>query len=477
MSQNKTNIGSMKRVWLFLIKGIFVVLCILLVEAACFRLLDNYANWRLNLSWGEPSNPSYNPILKNIPLDHYAYQPTGLSSYNHLGYWIRDENQYCLQVTSFTRPKRDNYEDFLLEEFEPLANYEIRDYDRLHGVVLPGLKKMATIDDVKAQNARRVGDALEYANGVFIKVVLYDGSFSLVEEVKNIEDSFGFLLKEGFACLVLPVFSIEDLNDKILAFKESEELLSQHLFGWAEGNAASILMGSAQQYPEMWKVVMLSEPEIFVPPPESSVLPWVYFEIDEERSFRDEGLSFLYDWIKLVRQNENIYASRLAGLIRYSQKFHLNVKIPSHFIAYAIFCSKFISEMNGKLPKLQKESLLSSQDTIEMNSTISDTAIIAADEKISFEEDQVLLDLEILKANVDSSLINDRFNCEIIRTYREINADDKKLSLVSNRDLILKLGLGFEEMGKEVFEQIRHKDPLFYRYYISFRAIEESPLN
>ena len=37
--------------------------------------------------------------------------------------------------------------------------------------------------------------------------------------------------------------------------------------------------------------------------------------------------------------------------------------------------------------------------------------------------------------------------------------------------------LGFEEMGKEVFEQIRHKDPLFYRYYISFRAIEESPLN
>ena len=112
-----------------------------------------------------------------------------------------------------------------------------------------------------------------------------------------------------------------------------------------------------------------------------------------------------------------------------------------------------------------------------MNSTISDTAIIAADEKISFEEDQVLLDLEIQKANVDSSLINDRFNCEIIRTYREINADDKKLSLVSNRDLILKLGLGFEEMGKEVFEQIRHKDPLFYRYYISFRAIEESPLN
>ena len=467
----------MKKVCLFLIKCIFVVFCALLVEAACFRLLDNYANWRLNFSWGEPSRPSYNSFLKNIPLDHYAYQPTGLSSYNHLGYWIRDENQYCLRITSFTRPKRDNYEDFLLEEFEPLANYEIRDYGRLHGVVLPGLKKIATVDDVKAQNARRVGDALEYANGVFIKVVLHDSSFSLVEEVKNIEDSFGFLLNEGFACLVLPVYSTEDLNDKILAFKESEELLSQHLFGWAEGKAASMLMSSAQQYPEMWKVIMLSEPDIFVSPPESVVLPWVYFEIDEDRSFRDEGLNFLYDWIKLVRENENIYASRLAGLVRYSQKFHLHVKIPSHFIAYAIFCSKFISEMNGKLPKLKLDSLLSFQKMIEMNSTILETLNITEDNKITAERDQKLLNVEIQKADLVNPLGNDRFSCEIIRTYREINADDKKLSIVSNRDLILKLGLGFEEMGQEVFEQIRNKDPLFYRYYKSFRAIEESPLN
>jgi hypothetical protein len=69
------------------------------------------------------------------------------------------------------------------------------------------------------------------------------------------------------------------------------------------------------------------------------------------------------------------------------------------------------------------------------------------------------------------------FDCEIIKEYRQINSGDPKLKLVSNRDLILKLGLGFDEMGQGVLEQIKDKDPLFYRYYISLRAIEESPLN
>jgi hypothetical protein len=32
-------------------------------------------------------------------------------------------------------------------------------------------------------------------------------------------------------------------------------------------------------------------------------------------------------------------------------------------------------------------------------------------------------------------------------------------------------------VGQGVLGQIKTKDPLFYRYYISLRAIEESPLN
>ena len=65
----------------------------------------------------------------------------------------------------------------------------------------------------------------------------------------------------------------------------------------------------------------------------------------------------------------------------------------------------------------------------------------------------------------------------MVRVYRANHSNDPQLPLVSNRDLILKLGLGFEEMGQGVLEQISIKDPLFYRYYNSLRAMEDSPLN
>jgi hypothetical protein len=78
---------------------------------------------------------------------------------------------------------------------------------------------------------------------------------------------------------------------------------------------------------------------------------------------------------------------------------------------------------------------------------------------------------------INYNLGSSKFDCEIVRGYREINDADAQLKLVSNRDLIIKLGLGFEEMGNGVMDQIRKKDPLFYRYFNSLRAIEESPLN
>ena len=78
---------------------------------------------------------------------------------------------------------------------------------------------------------------------------------------------------------------------------------------------------------------------------------------------------------------------------------------------------------------------------------------------------------------VKSITTSPNFDCDIVRGYRELNANDAQLKFVSNRDLILKLGLGFEEMGNDVLDQIRKKDPLFHRYYMSLRAIEDSPLN
>ena len=68
------------------------------------------------------------------------------------------------------------------------------------------------------------------------------------------------------------------------------------------------------------------------------------------------------------------------------------------------------------------------------------------------------------------------FDCEIVRGYRELRRDDEKLRQVSNRDLVLLLGLEFEKMGGDVMDQVREKDPVFYRYYFSLKALEDSPL-
>ena len=69
------------------------------------------------------------------------------------------------------------------------------------------------------------------------------------------------------------------------------------------------------------------------------------------------------------------------------------------------------------------------------------------------------------------------FDCEIIRGYRLLHSNDMNLRKVSNRDLVLKLGMGFEKMGEEVLEKIGQKDPLFLRYYNSLKEVQDSPLN
>ena len=61
---------------------------------------------------------------------------------------VSKESAYAESVMSFARPLRDRYEDYLENEFEPLANFEIRDFGPITGIVLPGLKRPATLEEV-----------------------------------------------------------------------------------------------------------------------------------------------------------------------------------------------------------------------------------------------------------------------------------------------------------------------------------------
>ena len=77
----------------------------------------------------------------------------------------------------------------------------------------------------------------------------------------------------------------------------------------------------------------------------------------------------------------------------------------------------------------------------------------------------------------ENSVLMATFDCEIVRGYRELHTDDINLRKVSNRDLVLKLGMGFEEMGQEFLEEIGGKDPMFLRFYRSLKEVQETPLN
>ena len=331
----------------------FSLFCIYILESACFRLVDVYANWRLHLAWGEPSRPKDNSFLDKLPLDHFAQLPTDFTRPDHLGYWVGDENKYTTKVMSFTRPLRDIYEDYILNTFEPLSNFEIRDYEGIQGAVLPNLKKLASIEDVKQRKARRVGDGLEFAKGVFIKIIVDDGADSYRTEFAELEASFGFLLEKGFACIVLPVSSGEDLIHKVSNFKQEESLLAQNLFAWAEGLAANFLMESCRMKPDLWKAVMLKDPEELSPPPNGPKIPWVYFVIDEDQRLKEDGLDLLYEWIKLARVTDNLYASRLSGLVRIGLNFQVEKSIPSYFATYVISITKIFEEIQNATPAFE----------------------------------------------------------------------------------------------------------------------------
>jgi hypothetical protein len=232
--------------------------------------------------------------------------------------------------------------------------------------------------------------------------------------------------------------------------------------------------------PDLWKAIMLIDPDELVSPPKEISLPWTYIVIVEERRVREEGLDSLFDWIKSAREKENLYSSRLSGLLRIGQSFQVDKKIPSYFASYVIYCTKFFDEMHEKSTEMEILSQFRKPSEIEK---VEISSIVPVESEVSRTPDFDLYKIEnkisvIEKTEeVRSITTNPNFDCEIVRGYRELNANDAQLKLVSNRDLILKLGLGFEEMGNDVLDQIRKKDPLFHRYYMSLRAIEDSPLN
>ena len=115
---------------------------------------------------------------------------------------------------SFGRPIRDRLKEQVETDINPLEDFEIKDLNGVESVLLPGLQKPATLNDVRRKLARRIDDPLEFAKGLVIRVVQTDENHILQDEFNRLTSVFKLLLENGFACTVMPSTSGSQLLGK-----------------------------------------------------------------------------------------------------------------------------------------------------------------------------------------------------------------------------------------------------------------------
>ena len=447
----------------FILSFLLALLILVVFEGACFRLVEKYAELRHRVAWGVPGEGSYHPILKVFPLGHFSEPPSlTLAPGQSASETVSKERAYAESVMSFARPLRDRYEDYLENEFEPLANFEIRDFGPITGIVLPGLKRPATLEEVNQKMARRVGDELEYSKGILIRIISSMEAVDYETEFKNLESTFGFVLKKGIACLILPAQDADDVLETIDYLQTQHKLLAQNVFVWADRRAAgrAYPLDASRANPEKIKAILLSDPEGVPPPPDMNGLPWLTVQLSEEMVQDGEGVPELLRWVSAGRNPDYFYPSRLGGLLRLEEIAETS-RMPSFFMACLFQCFDYIDHPQSRwpVPTLLTYGARPEQETqLEEKSHSTFEGAKEKMREISTESETGL--------NPEDAT----FDCEIVRGYRELRRDDEKLRQVSNRDLVLLLGLEFEKMGGDVMDQVREKDPVFHRYYFSLKG-------
>ena len=59
----------------FLLVFILGVFILYVLEGACFRLVEKYADNRLIIAWGYSGTGTFNSVLKHLPVDHFKKRP------------------------------------------------------------------------------------------------------------------------------------------------------------------------------------------------------------------------------------------------------------------------------------------------------------------------------------------------------------------------------------------------------------------
>ena len=446
------------------------VLCLFILEGACFRLVEDYAQKRLEFAWGKPGHGQFHPLLKKLPLDHFNSPPQS-SEVSALR--IQLEDKYASKIMSFGRPTRDRLREQVEMAIDPLDKFEIKDIGKVESVVLPGLRKPATLEEVNRKLARRIADPLEFAKGLVIRVLPHEEKHLIAQEFNRLASSFKFLLERGFACAVMPASSYLDLLDKTRNLRKENPMIAQNLYLWGDKIGADLILQVTKENASIFKAIIINRPNLVVPPPQIKGMPWVLFGVSPKVEQDSEQLANLLLWVDRGRDADRLYPSRLGGLIKFVGEKNENFE--SFTVAYLLQVLEFAEQVGKDWP--EPKPLLNSI-SIKVDEDLS--AQEEKPRKLGKTFDLLTVEQKIQKLQQDKDekpVHMATFDCEIVRGYRELHIDDINLRKVSNRDLVLKLGMGFEEMGQEVLQKIGDKDPLFLRFYRSLKEVQETPLN
>ncbi len=437
-----------RKIFTRLLALIVFLLTIYLMQGASYRMIEKYAKFRLHMAWGQPESGKINPILSKLPLDHFRSPPqVADASFDDFS----QEDEYARKIMSFARPLRDRYSDYCLSQNDSLSSYEIVDLEMARALVKPGLRRPATALDVERGLARRIGMPIEHSRGlvIFLETELTRPVYQ--ERFARLENTFGFLLSHGLACLLLEVSDSNELSTLLEQLKSNHPNLAEKLFVCAQGESASILLEAFKQAPGLFHGLVVDSPARAVVAPQRNFHAWILSLCPPHQDQLISRQRELLRWASKARESHFLYPSRLGGLLMFKSPSE-KLSLSSHAVAFLLECMDYFERMGP----------ISEQELLALDSLVPDPSLSGI---FGPETDPV--------HGVEVSEAEPNFECRVISEYRMMHADNVDIAGVSNRELVLRLGASFEAMGGDALDQVALKDPLFYRYYLSLKEITD----
>lgn len=458
------------RIIIALLVVVTAALSFFLLEGICFRMIEKYSMLRLETCWGPKLSEDLNKYLKFLPLNHFRQPPIKSSEVEFSMLRALEEDNYACEIMSFGRPQRDDYSDFVKNHDPYRKSFRIKDLNHIRGLMLPGLKRFPTDQEVAKGWAGRKRDQIEYAKALFVDLKPYSElSYSLDKSVLERKNQ-DFLLEQGIACLTLPVKNQDNLVSDLRLLKRNYPAVCQQIICRAFGNEAQILLSGCSNNPFLFNMIMVDSPNGYSVAPQVESFPWFYCVVSERFSKDVSLLDGLLEWVTSARDSKYVYPSKIGGLMRVRDNYS-SKNLTSFHIPIMMECISFfenLNEHNVRSYVLKKPTDIN----FDSNKPLEVNFMKGQPDQLDFSKIN-LLQTELKKLETEQS---QAFDCKMVREYRELHADDKSVAQAKNRELILKIGANFEQMGSQVMQEVSEKDPLFYQFYQSLKIIQDQPL-